>query len=213
MCGRFTLIVDPVSLQEDLDLQEAPADLHLSGNIAPTMPVAVVKDAENRKVEMFRWGLIPSWAKDPAIGSRLINARAETLHEKPAFRSPFARQRCLILADGFYEWKKQPGGRPQPFHFKLETEKPFAFAGLWDIWQTPDGQKLPTCTIITCAANECVAPYHDRMPVIFDAGSMWGWLDYRQRIPELQSLLRPYPADQMIVQPASTAINRPPVVG
>jgi putative SOS response-associated peptidase YedK len=213
MCGRFTLILDPAALREDLDLGPAPFDLPPRYNVAPTQPVAVVRDGESRAVELYRWGLIPSWAKDPSIGSRMINARAETILEKPTFKAAFGRRRCLILADGFYEWDKLGGkaGRRQPYYFKLTDGKPFAFAGLWDLWTPPDGSELPTCTIITCAANERVGQIHERMPVMLDAEYMWTWLDPQARPADLLALLRPYPADKMTEYPVSSAVNSPSV--
>ena len=211
MCGRFTLILDPVDLREDLDLGEIPPDLPARYNIAPTQPVAVVRDAQARSIEFFRWGLIPSWAKDPSIGSRMINARSETLLEKPSFRTAFNRRRCLILADGFYEWYRPAAksSRPQPYYFRLADGKPFAFAGLWDFWQSGDGSEVPSCTIITCAANERVGAIHDRMPVILDSAHLWDWLNPQAKAADLTAQLMPYPADRMTSYPVSSAINNP----
>jgi putative SOS response-associated peptidase YedK len=215
MCGRFTLILDPAALREDLDLGEATATTELAPryNIAPTQPVAVVADAQKRAIGMFRWGLIPSWAKDPAIGNRLINARAETLQEKPSFRTAFNRRRCLILADGFYEWQRPAGkaSRSQPYYFRLADGKPFAFAGLWDLWQSADGSEVPTCTIITTQANAQVGRIHDRMPVILTGERLWEWLDPRAKPADLQAQLRPYAADLMTTYAVSPAINSPAV--
>lgn len=211
MCGRFTLILDPASLREDLDLGEIPENLPPRYNVAPSQPVALVRDGATRAVEFFRWGLIPSWAKDPEIGNRMINARSETLLEKPSFKTAFIRRRCAILADGFYEWHR-PGGksaRPQPYYFQLADQKPFAFAGLWDRWLSPDGSEVPTCTIITCQANERVGAFHDRMPVILDAEGMWDWLDPQAQQIALVAQLQPYPADKMTARPVSTRINSP----
>jgi putative SOS response-associated peptidase YedK len=213
MCGRFTLILDPVALREDLDLGESTTELAPRYNIAPTQPVAVVADAQKRAIGMFRWGLIPSWAKDPSIGNRLINARAETLMEKPSFKTAFQRRRCLILADGFFEWHRPAGkaARPQPYYFRLADGKPFAFAGLWDLWMSPDGSEVPTCTIITCQANEQVGQFHDRMPVMLTGERLWKWLDPRATPVDLQAQLRPYPADLMSAYPVSPVINSPTV--
>jgi putative SOS response-associated peptidase YedK len=213
MCGRFTLILDPVALREDLDLGPAPFDLLPRYNVAPTQPVAAVRDGESRTVELYRWGLIPSWAKDPSIGSRMINARSETILEKPTFKAAMTRRRCLILADGFFEWLRPGGkaGRSQPYYFKLADGKPFAFAGLWDLWTPPDGSELPTCTIITTAANERVGKIHERMPVILDAAAMWAWLDPSARPVDLLALLKPYPAEKMTDYPVSPALNSPNV--
>ena len=211
MCGRFTLILDPAAIQLDLNLGDVPPDLHPRYNTAPTQPVAVVTDPVSRDVQMFRWGLIPAWAKDPSIGSRMINARSETLVEKPSFRTAFARRRCLILADGFYEWYRPAGegARPQPYYFRLASGQPFGFAGLWDTWRPPAGEPISTCTIITCAANERVARIHDRMPVILDKTALWSWLDPSAALPDLQRMLLPYPAEAMTHYPVSRRINNP----
>jgi putative SOS response-associated peptidase YedK len=211
MCGRFTLILEPTELQQELQLGDLPADLPPRYNVAPTQPVAVVVDPATRNVDLYRWGLIPSWAKDPSIGSKLINARSETLLEKPSFKSAFARRRCLILADGFYEWYRPTtrGGKSQPFFFRLENGKPFAFAGLWDTWHSPEGDRVNSCTIITCQANSLVGQIHERMPAILDATTLGVWLDPTSRLPGLQGLLQPYPAEKMTSWPVSSRINSP----
>lgn len=218
MCGRFTLILEPDAIQQELDLGQMPADLPPRYNIAPTQPVAAVRSAETRDVDLLRWGLIPSWAKDMDIGNRLINARSETLLEKPSFRNAFARRRCLILADGFYEWYR-PGGRktgkgvpaPVPYYFHLADHKPFAFAGLWETWNSPEHETIQSCTIITCAANELVGRYHERMPVVLDKNTMWQWLDEQAKIPALQEILSPYPAERMSAYHVAPLVNTPAV--
>lgn len=213
MCGRFTLILDPGDLQDELGLGEMPPDLAPRYNVAPTQPVAVVADPDTRAVELFRWGLIPSWAKDPAIGNRMINARSETLAEKPSFRTAFARRRCLIVADGFYEWQrsKEAGARKgsQPYYFRLADGKPFAFAGLWEAWRPAPEETLRSCTIITCAANELVGRIHERMPVILTGDALWGWMDRAAPADRLQALLAPYPAGKMEAYPVSPLVNSP----
>ena len=212
MCGRFTLTLEAEDVKKELDLGPMPADWVAHYNVAPSQPVAVVAGAGERKVEWMRWGLIPSWAKDTSIGDRLINARSETLTEKPAFRNAYSRRRCLILANGFYEWQKvEQGPKPTriPYYFQLEGGRAFAFAGLWESWKSPEGQELRSCTIITCPANTLVAQVHERMPVIFDRESCWKWLDYSRRIPELQPLLTPYPAEKMTAFPVSRLVNDP----
>jgi len=196
MCGRFTLGVEPVELQEAFDLSEAPMDWVLRENIAPTQPIAVLAFADNRKIEYMRWGLVPSWARDISIGNKLFNARAETIQEKPSFRTAFARRRCLIPADGFYEWQKQEKGPSKPYRFQLLEKKPFAFAGLWEIWRSPEGDELKSCTLITTEANSLVAPVHSRMPVILSAEGCWLWIEGRDPA-NLQSMLKTYPADKM----------------
>ncbi len=208
MCGRFTLTVDPADLQLLLDLIDVPSELTPRYNIAPTQPVAVVTSPVDRKVEIFQWGLIPSWSKDPSMGSRMINARAETVHEKPAFRAPFARKRCLILADGFYEWKQLEKNK-QPYYIRLAEGGPFAFAGLWDHWTSPEGDERKTCTIITCEPNELMSQLHNRMPVIFDKSTMWDWLDPDAPQLALKAMLSPYDTHAMTAYPVSRAVNRP----
>jgi putative SOS response-associated peptidase YedK len=208
MCGRFTLTVDPADLQTLLDLIDVPSELTPRYNIAPTQPVAVVTSPTDRKVEIFQWGLIPSWSKDPSMGARMINARAETVHEKPAFRAPFARKRCLILADGFYEWKQLEKNK-QPYYIRLASGNPFAFAGLWDHWTSPEGDERLTCTIITCEPNELMSQLHNRMPVIFDKTTMWDWLDPDAPTVALKAMLAPYDTHAMTAYPVSRAVNRP----
>jgi len=200
MCGRFTLGVEPVELQEAFDLSEAPVDWVLRENIAPTQPVAVLANPETRRIEYMRWGLIPSWAKDISIGSKMFNARAETIQEKPSFKTAFARRRCLIPADGFYEWQKQEKGPSKPFRFQLKGKQPFAFAGLWELWRSPEGDELKSCTIITTDANEIVAKVHPRMPVILDTANCWQWLE-KKDANGLQAMLAAYPAVLMESKP------------
>jgi putative SOS response-associated peptidase YedK len=214
MCGRFTLILEPEAIQNELHLGDFPAEFQPRYNIAPSQPIAVVTDPQKRNVQLFRWGLIPAWAKDPGIGNRLINARAETLAEKPAFRTALARRRCLILADGFYEWFR-PDGKSKskspavPYLFRLASGKPFAFAGLWDTWHSPAGNTISTCTIITTSANEHVGQFHERMPVILDEQKLWDWLDPQTSPGDLANLLKPYPADRMASHPVSQLVNNP----
>ena len=163
-----------------------------------------------REFRPLRWSLVPSWAKDPAIGNRMINARSETAATKPAFRNPMRERRCLILADGFYEWKRE-GPRKQPDHIKFKNGDPFAFAGLRDRWQPPDGDPLETCTILTTTPNELMHVIHDRMPVILPSRAYNLWLDSAIRdVDPVQALLTPYPADAMIAYPVvSTRVNNP----
>jgi putative SOS response-associated peptidase YedK len=211
MCGRFTLALDPGELREELDLGPIVADLQPHYNIAPTQPVAVVTDGVKRAVEVYHWGLVPGWAKDLEIGNQMINARSETLQEKPSFKHAFAHRRCLILADGFYEWAK-PGekqARKTPYYFRMENGKPFTFAGLWETWMSPDKHEIRTCTIITCPANERVSPIHVRMPVILPADVRWQWLEPQAAPGDLQKWLAPYPADQMTTYPVGPLVNSP----
>lgn len=186
---------DPEELKDMLGLGDVPADLGPNQNISPGQGIPVVTDAQTRDVEIFKWGLVPGWAKDPAIGYKMINARAETLAEKPSFRNAFAKRRCLIPASGFYEWR-QEGSRKQPYLFRLTDEKMFTFAGLWEHWQDAQGNELFSCTIITTQPNVVMAAYHDRMPVILGAENRWQWLE-NHPVSELQAFMKPFPADRM----------------
>lgn len=211
MCGRFSLTVDPSAYAEEFDGTSFPTQFVPRYNIAPSQPVlAIPNDGKNAAV-FFVWGLIPSWAKDATIGNRLINARGETLAEKPAFRGAFRYRRCLILADGFYEWKSIPGSRTKAPHFiTLKSRKPFGFAGLWAEWQAPDGSAIRSCTIITTTPNELTATIHNRMPVILSADDATQWLDSSPRSPEsLTSLVKPYPAELMQAYQVSALVNSP----
>ena len=209
MCGRVTLALDPIELRQAFGLSEMPEEWMPRYNIAPAQPVAVITDAAARKVDFMRWGLVPSWAKDISIGNKLINARAETLTEKPSFRNAFARRRCLILADGFYEWQKTGTKSPSiPYYFRLEDGGPFAFAGLWEYWESSEGDGLKTCTIITTEANARVAPVHDRMPVMLNPQTAWDWLGDGSS-ESLLKLLRPYPAEEMTAYRVSRMVNDP----
>jgi putative SOS response-associated peptidase YedK len=206
MCGRFTLVSPFVAVTERFHAA-APQDFRPRYNIAPGQDVlCVIRDGENR-IEHFRWGLIPFWAKDPAIGNRLINARAETVAEKPSFRSAFAKRRCLVVADGFYEWRPE-GTRKVPVYIFLKSKKPFGFAGLYENWKDPGGKELRTCTIITTEANDLVRPIHDRMPVILSEGAEDRWLDPAEGSRErLQAILTPYPAGDMAAFDVTSIVN------
>lgn len=211
MCGRFTLWVDLEQLARAFPWIDLPPELETLApryNIAPTQPVAVVPNTGDNRLDFFVWGLIPSWAKDPSIGSRMINARSETLAEKPSFRSAYKRRRCLVLADGFYEWQKGPGGSKLPYYIRMKSGEPFAFAGLWERWSSPYGDEVLSCTIITTEPNELARQYHSRMPVILPADAYDQWLDPSEQPPEaLDDLLIAYPADEMEAYPVSTVVN------
>jgi putative SOS response-associated peptidase YedK len=214
MCGRFTLTADINTLQQTFPWLNIPSGMAPRFNIAPSQPVAVVANDGLNQLDFFIWGLIPSWAKDPSIGSRMINARAETLTEKPSFRNAFRRRRCLVLADGFFEWQKiQESGpriRKQPMYIQLEDGRPFAFAGLWESWNSPDGSQILSCTIITTQPNDFVASIHDRMPVILPDESYNEWLQPGETdTTHLAKLLAPYQASQMLAYPVSTIVNSP----
>ncbi len=181
-------------------------------NIAPTqMAPVIVADGGEVVLKPMRWGLVPFWAKDDSIGDRMINARAETLKEKPAFRTPFKRRRCLVVADSFYEWRKLAGSKlKQPMRILLKDEQPFAFAGLWDTWTASDGSEVETFTIITGEPNEVVAPIHNRMAVILPTEHHQQWLDSKfQDTEALSRLLVPYPAGEMKAHAVSTMVNNP----
>lgn len=211
MCGRFTLTAEVSALQENFPWLYIPAEISSRYNIAPTQPVAVVANDGKNRLDFYTWGLIPSWAKDPQIGSRMINARAETLAEKPSFKAALRRRRCLILADGFYEWQKQPTSKAKiPIYIHLASHQPFAFAGLWEMWNSIDGSMILSCTIITTEPNELMQTIHNRMPVILPEESYQKWLEPGEQNPEeLSPLLKPYPADQMVAYPVSTLVNSP----
>jgi len=209
MCGRYTLRTPVDSLVEAFEIEEYPSSITPSYNIAPTQEVAaVVEEDEKRKLERFHWGLIPSWAKDPAIGNKMINARAETVSEKPSFRKAFKVRRCLVLADGFYEWQKMDNGK-QPYYIKMQDDSPFAFAGLWEIWGK-NGEEIRSCTIITTDANDLMDEIHHRMPVILQPEDYSMWLDPDfDEEASLTSLLKPYPAAAMEAYPVSRRVNKP----
>jgi len=209
MCGRFTLQIPAELLAEIFGLSEAP-ELPARYNIAPTQQVAVVRqhaDGSNR-LELLRWGLIPSWAKDPSIGSKMINARSETIEEKPSFRAAFKSRRCLVLASGFYEWEVL-AGKKVPRYLRLKEGGLMAFAGLWESWKAPDGGCLESCTILTTAANSLIEPLHIRMPVILRPRDFATWLDRNANTAELKGLLQPYPSDGMEGWTVSTLANSP----
>jgi putative SOS response-associated peptidase YedK len=211
MCGRFTLIAPGEAVAELFDLSETP-ELAPRYNIAPTQPIAAVRynsDKGKREFTHFYWGLIPSWSKDPTIGSRMINARSETAAEKPSFRAAFKYRRCLVPTDGFYEWWKVDGGK-QPVRIQMKDERPFAIAGLWEHWQSPDGSEIESCTLLTTGPNDLLKPIHNRMPVILAPEDFDLWLDPgAQHGGEVQPLMRPFPSDKMSFYPVSTHVNNP----
>jgi putative SOS response-associated peptidase YedK len=209
MCGRFTLRAPAERVQREFQLEEVPS-MEARYNIAPTQSVLAVRRASAElEAVMLKWGLIPSWAKDASIGAKLINARSETVAEKPSFREAFLRRPCLIPADGFYEWQRR-GDRKQPYYFRFTDERLFAFAGLWEKWRTPEGQSLESCSILTTQANELLGAVHDRMPVILHPETYDLWLDGDVRKQGLrQELLRPFPAAEMTAYPVSASVNSP----
>lgn len=207
MCGRYLLDAVPADILRAFGV-ETPPELKPRYNIAPTQQVPIVRVNRfgDRELATVRWGLVPSWAKDVSIGNKLINARADTIREKPSFRTAYKRRRCLILATGFYEWRvARLGSAKQPMYIGMRDGSPFAFAGIWESWRAPDGDVVETCAIITTDANELVAPIHDRMPVIVAPASYDRWLD--PAIADPGELLAPYPADLMMAYPVSTRVN------
>ncbi|MGH7909536.1 MAG: SOS response-associated peptidase [Thermodesulfobacteriota bacterium] len=213
MCGRMTLTTDKDDLQSRFGYTyDSRVLFKLRYNIAPSQdsPVVTVKE-DNRVLIMMRWGLIPFWAKEASIGYKMINAKAETVHEKPSFRKSFKEKRCLVLADGFYEWKKPDKKNKIPFRFVLKSREPFAFAGLWDLWKDPNnGEELLTFTIITTSANELMQPIHERMPVILHEKDESKWLDPEFKdTDKLKSLLKPYPSNIMEAYEVSSIVNSP----
>lgn len=211
MCGRFTQSKLGNAIAEIFQLTEVPA-LTPRYNIAPTQSVATILKPvalEEKQLKMLHWGLIPSWAKDRSIAVKLINARAETVSIKPAFRSAFRQRRCLVLADGFYEWQQQENKTiKQPFYFRFRDEHPFALAGLWESWQDVTGKIIDSCTILTTEANKLVSSIHHRMPVILNPADYDLWLDPGvKKLEVLHNLLRPYPTDDLISYPVTKAVN------
>lgn len=213
MCGRYTQTHSAESLARAFQLADVPPQ-EPRYNIAPAQPVAAAigpnpseTASATRAFKMLRWGLIPSWAKDAKIGAKLINARAETVADKPSFRAAFRRRRCLVVADGFYEWQNQ-GGQKQPFYIRLKEASPFAFAGLWEHWQDAAGELIESCTILTTAANEMMQPIHPRMPVILNPKDYDLWLDPQvQDVEVLKPLLVPYRAEAITAYRVNLKVN------
>ncbi len=211
MCGRFTLMIDPADLRDAFPGLTFPESMAPRYNIAPSQPIAVVANNGKNVVEFFKWGLVPAWAKDPSIGNRMINARAESLADKPSFRAAYKRRRCLILADGFYEWRQEPGSKSKtPMLIKLKSGQPFAFAGLWEAWHPDQEDAILSCTIITTIPNALMEKIHNRMPVILKPEAYPLWLDPAEQTPDkLAKLLKPYAASQMAARAVSKLVNDP----
>jgi putative SOS response-associated peptidase YedK len=207
MCGRFALNADPQLIQQTFGLDFVPADLEPRFNVAPSQPVAVISNQNPREIEMFKWGLIPSWSKDPAIGNKMINARVETAAEKPSFRDAFKKRRCLIPATGFYEWSQAD---KTPMYVHLVEDEIFAFAGLWETWKSPEGQVIHSTTILTTEPNELLSQFHHRMAIILRPEDYAAWLNPDPlTAAEMMPLLQPYPADLMAAYEVSKAVNSP----
>jgi len=210
MCGRYRLSRRKQIVEEYFDSPSDEQDWAPRYNIAPTQPVPVIRQHPKepiRVLSLMRWGLIPSWAKDSSVGASMINARSETAHEKPAFRDALKYRRCLIPADGFYEWQRKAGSK-QPFCFEVNDGELFAFAGIWEGWKNPDGAWVKTCSILTTTPNAVTSAIHDRMPVILDVSNYDLWLDPgMQDVAAVSELLKPYDARLMRCYPVSTRIN------
>ena len=207
MCGRYSLIADLGELARRFEFDGDWLAFESAYNIAPTQDVLTVVGGETRRGGFMRWGLVPWWAKDLSISSRMINARAETVAERPAFRDALRRRRCLVLADGFYEWQRT-GASKRPMRVVMRTGEPFAFAGLWSTWKGPDGNRIASCAIITTTTNDLLRPIHDRMPVILPKHMEEFWLDPAVDDPDmLASALTPYPDDAMEAYEVSDIVN------
>lgn len=211
MCGRFALYSDPRTLARHFGV-EVPADLRPRYNVAPTQTIPILRqEGQGRQFALARWGLIPHWAKALETGYSTINARAETVAAKPAYRSAFRYRRAIVPADGYYEWRSVPGSKAkQPYFIALRDQEPMAFAGLWERWRSPEGEDLESCSIIVTEANELMRPIHDRMPVILAPAAWAAWLDPNAKdIMALQGLLKPFPAEAMMAWPVSPRVNNP----
>jgi len=208
MCGRFTIEIPPELLVEVFGLAEPPV-ITPCYNIAPTQQIPIIRqyaDGQNH-LDHLRWGLIPSWAQDKSIGSKMINARSETIAEKPAFKQAVRYRRCLVVASGFYEWK-QEGKAKLPWYVRLKDGTPMVFAGLWETWKSPEGEVIESCTILTTASNRLIEPLHNRMPVILHPDEYHAWLDRNTTNPAgLVHLFQAYPADLMDMWPVSPMVN------
>ncbi len=209
MCGRYSLAIpDPADIRARFGISES-IEIRPRYNVAPgddVLAVTTSREGEPRG-ELLRWGLVPSWAKSPDTGLKMINARVETVAERPAFRRAFERFRCLLIADGFYEWQRQPVGPKQPFHITRADREPFAFAGLWSVWHAGDGSTVRSCTILTTAANSAIASLHDRMPVILAPDSERMWLASGSSREQLRAVLGGLAPTETALRPVSLAVN------
>jgi len=206
MCGRYSFALEDELIWERFRVRVRTAIYKARYNCAPGQDLAVISNEDLSLLSFFRWGLIPYWSKDPAIGNRLINAKAETITEKPSFRNAFRNRRCLVPSDGFYEWTK--GKEKTPYRIQMSDGSPFAMAGIWDRWVSPDGAIIQSFAIITTRSNEKIAAIHDRMPVILPVEDESRWIGQNSE-EDLLNLLKPYPAEKMITYPVSTLVNSP----
>ena len=209
MCGRFAFFSPREAVQEYFGI-DVPFALEPRYNVAPSQEIAVIRQPADTKPEaaMLKWGLVPFWAKDAVIGARMINARAETVAQKPAFRQAFKRRRCVILADGFYEWHTEDG-RKTPYFISLKTDRPFAMAGLWESWDKTDQPPLETCAIITTTASKSIGKLHDRMPVILDAPTATDWIQAECDPDALIAMLKSYDDEDIQAWPVNRTVNNP----
>ena len=210
MCGRFSLVVPERFFSKIFVFKDLP-EMQPDYNIPPGVDIWAVRtpdSSDEAEVAQLRWGLVPHWAKDPKIGNRMINARSETAAEKPAFRTAFRKRRCLIPADGFFEWKRN-GKSKTPYFIHLQDKQPFAMAGLWERWTSPDGSELDSCTILTISPNSLMQELHDRMPVILSNENIHSWLNKNTPLEELHRLTAAFPAEKMKAYPVSPLVNSP----
>jgi len=206
MCGRYSFAIEDELIRERFGVTVRSAIYKARYNCAPSQDLAVITNEEPSVLNFFRWGLIPFWAKDPSIGNKLINAKAETIHEKPSFKNAFRSRRCLVLSDGFFEWKKTRD--KIPYRITLKKGEPFAMAGIWEKWNSPEGLQVRSFSIITTGPNALMEKIHDRMPVILPSREERTWLG-NTGPDELLSLLKPYPAGEMEAYPVSRLVNNP----
>lgn len=207
MCGRFSITTDAAHIAALFDLDVPDLELGIDYNVTPARDIwTVIEDDEGRRLEASHWGLVPSWSDGPSHSSRTINARCETVAEKPSYRAAYRRRRCLIPVSGFYEWTQPPGTkRKQPIYISAKDGSSLVFAGLWDLWRAPDGSTLRSCSIVTTTPNATIAPFHDRMPVILDRSDWWTWTD--PTTSDVANLMGPAPDDLLQLWPVSTAVN------
>ena len=211
VCGRFVSTLSAELLAASYGIRLPAMVIEPRYNIAPGQPVLIVRESsEGRELAPAVWGLIPSWTKDPGIGRKLSNARAETIDEKPSFRAAFRHRRCIVPASGFYEWQTADGKSKQPWYISAAVDgMPLSMAALWEVWQSPDGSEIESCAIITTLANDLMSPIHDRMPVILPQHSVTAWLNRQSRPDELLPLLTPCPTELLSAHPVSTLVNNP----
>lgn len=209
MCGRFSLKSTIHAIEDEFEIDNIEIPIQPRYNIAPSQNVPVVVYEGKRYLKLFKWGLVPFWAKDPSIGNKMINARAESLTTKISFKKLFSKNRCIVIADGFYEWEKGTSGK-NPYYFCMKTKKPFGFAGLWSMWNSPEGEIIYSCTIITVEPNRLVEKIHNRMPAILNKSDYQLWLNYSYSDEKsLLKLLKPYPDEEMTYYKVSKLVNSP----